>query len=150
MARRSNDVTVRSGTSERNWYYLAIYVAVGLLAVLATLVSAASTWGTPQFSETWGSTLGLGITVVAIGGIIIYPSLFRDSAYVRDTRTRWKPQWWYYLGGALAVPVAVFFVVNAVYSPALAFILAVISHSFSASIAAGLYLYRRHSFVGVP
>lgn len=145
MARSSN-VTIRDGTSERNWHFLAAYVAMGVFVV-----------GVIAYTFSQGGSLGGGILsgvmimLVSVIGLATYPALFRDSAYVRDTRRAWKPKWWYYLLGGLGTPVVFYAILQTtVTEPGVASVGAIVAHALSASIISALYLYRRHQYLGVP
>jgi len=89
--------------------------------------------------------------LVPIGSFGTYITLFQDSAYIRDTRSRWSPRWWYYIGGAVAAPVAVYFVSNQVLDSLVAVgTLVMLVHVLSASLMSAVYLYQRHQHIGVP
>jgi hypothetical protein len=150
MARgTTRNVTIREGTSEKYWYTLAGYLAVVGLGILYAGGTMVSSFGSSNFETMTGTSVGLVIVGASLLGLVVYPALFKDAAYVRST-SHWSPKWWYYIAGGFLTPVAVFFVISAASITALGGVLAVIVHGFSASAASGLYLYRRHQHVGVP
>ncbi|WP_435359308.1 hypothetical protein [Haloarchaeobius sp. DFWS5] len=148
MARRStHQVTVREGTGEKYWYTLAGHAAGTILAAayIAWVLS-----GSPNSSVAgmFSGVIMLGLAVVSLS---IYPALFKDSAYLRGTRARWKPEWWKYMAGGLGAPLVVYFAGKAaIWGADVAFAFAVfafVASSFAVSVS---YLYNRHQYVGVP
>lgn len=144
MARRHQDVTVREGTSERHWQLIAGYLAIVIvgtpLAIVLTLAG----------NVAGAATAILAVSVVFVfGGILVMPSLFKDSAYVRDTRRGWKPRWWYYIGVPLAIGMVSYPAASA-FVPDLAAGAAMANLSVAAFVSHAVYIYRRHKFLSVP
>jgi len=90
---RNRNLTIREGTSEKNWYFLAGYVALGIITVLLTITTIVQ-----GGSYSIGAMIGLLIMAISVLGLGTYLALFKDAAYIRDTRSRWGPKWWYYIG----------------------------------------------------
>ena len=142
MSRR--DHTVREGTSEKHWYTLAAYLA-GVGLGIAYMVVSVVAIDEPVAAA---GSLGIGLLVISGGGLVVYPALFKDSAYVRGVRS-WRPRWWYYLLFGLGAPTVVAAAASLI-DPGAAVVAALIAHGVSAPLAAGYYLYQRHQIVGVP
>ncbi|MGZ0745747.1 hypothetical protein [Haloparvum sp. AD34] len=141
MSRRQH--TIREGTSEKYWYTLAGYIAVCGITLIAALITGIEAGG-----EAAGSVLGGGISIVSILGIVVYPALFKDSAYVRGMGY-WRPKWWKYIGAGLGIPLLVYLLISTAGlfgAPIFAFIV----HAITASGTATVYLYQRHKRIGVP
>jgi multisubunit Na+/H+ antiporter MnhB subunit len=150
MARSSNNVVHRNGTSTKYWYTLAGYLAGAILAIGYVIVTFLQMSNEPGA----GMMAGLGSALVILGisafGIATYPALFKDSAYLRETNQRWKPKWWYYIGLALGAPIASYFLAKFLLPASESITVAVLIHALSALTMSGVYLYRRHQYVGVP
>ncbi len=143
---RNRNLTIREGTSEKNWYFLAGYVALGIITVLLTITTIVQ-----GGSYSIGAMIGLLIMAISVLGLGTYLALFKDAAYIRDTRSRWGPKWWYYIGGGFGTPFAVYFVATALPQlSGFAGVVALVAHALSASVMSGVYLYRRHQHIGVP
>lgn len=147
---RHSNVTIRSGTGERNWYVLAGYLAFGILGIIYFLVILQQGFGDSAGSNAAGLFGGVVVLGLSLGGLVIYPALFKDAAYVNDTRRRWSPQWWYYLLGGLGTPLAIYFILAFGMPGTLAFAGAMMTHAVSATVVSAVYLYRRHQYLGVP
>lgn len=143
----NHDVTVRKGTSEKYWYTLAGYSAVAILGIIYNIVVIAQSGGDAQ---TVGIMSGFAFLAVSGLGVLIYPALFKDSAYLRGTRQRWKPKWWNYIGVGLGIPAAVAVVVSLFTHAGLAFSAAIMIHALTAPGVSIYYLYNRHNRVGIP
>lgn len=141
----ARDVTVRDGTSEKYWYTIAAYLAVAIIAILYSANTILSE-GQPSVQAV---ALAVPLLAVTFGGLIIYPALFKDSAYIRDTRKTWNPKWWYYILFGLGIPAGLYAFTSGIGASA-AFPTAVLSHALTAPITAAYYLYQRHKFLGVP
>lgn len=143
------DVTVRDGTSEKYWYTLAGYVALVLVGLVG------SVWTLLQFQSAEATVAG-GFTVAIFAlvlsglGLVTYPALFKDSAYVRATSRRWEPQWWYYIGFGVGVPILVYAVASVAGAGSVGGVLALYGHAVSAGVMSASYLYQRHQYIGVP
>lgn len=144
MTRRHRDITVRKGTSERHWYMIAGYLAAVVLGVPTAIALALGGNSVGAASILFGVTL-----IFVFGGLLVMPALFKDAAYVRDTRRGWRPKWWYYIGIPIAVGILTYPVVAAV-APDVAIGAAFTNLALGAFISHSLYIYRRHKFVGVP
>lgn len=148
MKRGGRSVTLRSGTSERNWYLIAGYVFLGVggtLFAFYQLATADSGYGT----NLAGATLSTVIIAMVLLSVPAFAALFRDSAYVRGTSRRWYPRWWIYIGTPIGIGVAVMFVAdmaNFVYGGPIAMLI----YSVLAPVSCGYYLYNRHNTIGVP
>lgn len=149
MARRQQSVTYREGTSKKYWYTIAGYLAVGVLGLLYVIFTWQSASG-GSGAKMAGMAGGIVLLLFSGGGLVIYPALFKDSAYLRESGSRWSPKWWYYILGGFGTPLATYFALNFGMKSMLAFTGAFLIHAVSATIVAGLYLYRRHKYVGVP
>lgn len=147
MARRHRDVTVRDGTSEKHWYGLAGFLAlssVGYLFGIGYIIE----FGISDTNFIPGGMLGGVNMMVGGSGTVLIIEMFKDSAYVRDTR-RWSPKWWYYGGVPItvsAIAVGVGWVLGGFVGAALC--LNVLGPAMFLSHAR--YLYDRHRHVGVP
>lgn len=141
------DITVREGTSEKYWYTLAGYVAVCIVFSLGIVYALLTVDGTATTAI--AATVGIYIFVLSFLGLMVYPALFKDSAYVRAA-TRWNPKWWKYITIGIGLPVAVVFVGPLIGDQAGAGAIALMLHPFTAGGVAAHYLYKRHEFVGVP
>lgn len=150
MARSSKTVVHREGTSTKYWYTLAGYFAGALLAIGYFIVTVAQMPKTANSSIVAGFTGAIVILGVSLFGLATYPALFKDSVYLRETNQRWQPQWWYYIGLALGTPIALYFVANTFLPSGEAATYALLVHAVSALTMSGVYLYRRHKYIGVP
>lgn len=148
MARTQN-IVVREGTAETYWYGLVGYLVLAIIGfvwvgyTILTTMERGSSFGTAFMSA-------LGILLISGLGLLTYPALFKDSAYLRGTRAAWNPKWWYYIGGSLAIPVLAYFLFGFLVSPGESSVIAVMTHAVSPAVMCGAYLYRRHQYVGVP
>lgn len=106
--------------------------------------------GSPQATFLSATVLVMVIAVLSFLGLIVYPAIFRDSAYLRGTRGGWRPKWWNYTLGGIGVPIVVFFGGAVFLSTSEGLMFAFLLHSISAPAASVHYLYKRHKFVGVP
>lgn len=141
---RSQQHTIRQGTSEKHWYLSAGYLAVGILAL------APGVMGYLQTGELAAAGSGVVIFtfVLTVGGLVTYPAIFKDAAYLRGTK-QWQVKWWYYIGFGLGVPVVVYILLT-VGNIDDAGVFAILGHGVSAFAANAHYLYSRHQIVGVP
>lgn len=145
MSRNAN-VTVREGMSEKNWQYLAGYVAIGVLTLIITGIAAFQGAITAV-----GPVIGILLLVIFVGAFGTYITLFQDAAYIRDTRGRWNPQWWYYIIGGIGTPIVVYLLGQQIIQDIiLSATLGMIAHAISASVMSAVYLYNRHKHIGVP
>jgi hypothetical protein len=146
MGRRggNNNVTIREGTGEKNWYPIAGYSAIAVTGAVYIAFSAMQA-GTLAAS---GAVFVVSILLL-VGSLPVFWSLFKDAAYVRDTRAGWRPRWWYYIGVPFAATFGVYFIVDALTQDLggavalFAFIIVSVTSNLT-------YLYRRHTRVGVP
>lgn len=139
------NLTIRRGTKETYWYYLAGYLAIATLGIVYTVWTFLRA---PAASTAFGA--GIFLAFLALGSVVTFPTLFLDSAYIRGARYRWKPRWWLYLGVGSITPIVVYFVVKTAFSSdagvaGLALALLLSTYAMSA-----VYLYNRHDKVGVP
>lgn len=141
----SQGITVREGTGERHWYFIAGYVAIAFVGVLYSLYAAMEFGG-----EVGGMTLGILFIVLAFGGLASFIALFKDSAYLRGTRAGWAPKWWHYIGIPVGIAVVSFFSVNAITTGDIAGAFALTLFGLAALVGNTWYLYSRHKYVGVP
>lgn len=141
------DITVREGTSEKYWYTLAGYIAICILAVFYNVYIFAQAGGNVQ---TAGLMSGFSIIAVSGLGLITYPALFKDSAYLRGTNRSWKPKWWYFFGIGLGIPALASAVVPFVGVGFGGGVVGAMLHVLTAPVMAGYYLYKRHKHIGVP
>lgn len=95
MSRRNREFTIRKGTSERYWYTNAAYVAIAIFLVLGGIALGVSLQGSDRMVALSG-TFALGVFGMTLFGLVTYPTLFKDAAYVRAT-SAWSVKWWYYL-----------------------------------------------------
>lgn len=141
----SRGFTVREGTGEKNWYVIAVYIALTIVLLLY------STWTYYKMGE-MGASVAFAILffVLAIGGLVSFGALFKDSAYLRGTAAGWNPKWWYYIGGPVAASIVVYAVHEATryatYSGAMAFF----TFAVAALVSNAYYLFNRHKKIGVP
>ncbi|MFC7128450.1 hypothetical protein [Haloferax chudinovii] len=146
----SRQVRTTQRPSEKYWYTLAGYIALGVLGLIYFVIMY------QQYSGMEGGSFGIGFTAgfVLIGisalGLGIYPALFKDSMDLRSSRSRWKPKWWFYIGGGFLTPLLGYLVTVQLGYESLGLLLAVVAHAFSATVTSSLYLYRRHKYVGIP
>jgi len=140
----SRQNTIREGTSEKHWYLPVGYIALAIL-IGATMVYASVQTGSAAAA---GAGAAIFLFVLSAGGLITYPALFKDAAYLRGT-SNWQVKWWRYIGGGLLTPVVVYGALMGV-EVSNAGTLAIFSHGATALIANAHYLYRRHQIVGVP
>lgn len=153
MARkRGHDVTIREGTKETYWYVLAGYGVLAIIELLLILylILQAATGASQQSIMAWGATVVLWYFVLSLAGLITYPALFKDAAYLRGVGSYWNPEWWRYLLIGIGPPIALVFVGTVLTSSMEAFAWAAASHGLSAGAMCVLYLYRRHEHYGVP
>lgn len=148
MARR-NQITVREGTGERNWYPLVGYVVV---AILATVYVTVSYLGTESESgvQLLGAIYGVILFLISVGGVVVYPALFKDSAYLRGIRSGWNPKWWRYIAVGAGPPVLFVLGGAAVRAGGTGVGAALLVHPATAVVVSLVYLYNRHRYVGVP
>lgn len=145
MSRRSRNITVREGTSERNWYVLAGHVA---LSILLTGYVGIMFFETGAFAA--GVTIAVALLVLFVASIAAAGALFRDAAYLRGTTGRWNPDWWYYLGGGFGIPVLAGVATNVLFSGGMGYGIGMIGIGLCGTAMSTVYLYRRHKFIGVP
>lgn len=138
------DVTIREGTKETYWRAVAAFVAMGVFVFL-TLVYAAISSG-PIAAE-W--LVPVAALMLDVGGAIALVQLFRDAAYVRDTRA-WQPSWWYYVVPPVGIAVGGLFVGELLDVSMVGITASLLLFGVVAWGASAWYLYRRHQFVGVP
>lgn len=145
MSRQQHDVHVRSGFGEKYWMPIAGYITVAIIGLLYTTYMILNASG-----RAGGLVGGIWVLIISFGGVVIYPAVFKDAAYLRSTRQRFTPQWWKYILGGLIPPVLFVFAGPALGGQDLGVGLAIFAHALSATITGTVYLYRRHKFVGVP
>jgi len=141
------DVTVREGTSEKYWYTLAGYTAIAILAILYNIYIFSRSGINVQAA---GMMSALSIFGVSAIGLVTYPALFKDSAYLRGTRSGWKPKWWNYLAIGLGIPVLAAIVSSFLGIAIGGGVIGVMVHVITAPVMSGYYLYNRHQMIGVP
>jgi hypothetical protein len=95
-----------------------------------------------------GITAGLLGMVVQVGSFGVYIPLVKDAGYVRQ-QSRWRPKWWYYVGGGLAPAIALLFA-GPMYLDQSGFLLMILAHPIFAVIVSISYLYKRHKHLAVP
>jgi len=143
-SRSSRGVTIREGTSERNWYLNAAYVAFAIIGVIYTAFTIQAAGGAA------GSfAIALVLFGLALGGLATFGSLFRDSAYLRGTHAGWRPKWWYYIGAPVGTGIVIAFLGIEVLGE-LGIGLAIMVFAFACLASNVYYLYNRHQYVGVP
>lgn len=144
-SRASRGVTIRTGTGERHWYFIAGYVAVAVIGILYAVIADLQYGG-----EAGGIVFGLVLFGLAFGGFASFISLFKDSAYLRGTHAGWSPKWWYYIG--VPVGISVVTILGGALGNILgtAFVLTIIIFAIAALVSNTWYLYRRHQYIGVP
>ena len=137
------NVTVRDGTSKKYWYTIMGYVA----ALPLMLIYLAVTMN--EFGPAAIMSASIFIIVLLFLGVASMPALFKDSAYLRESRAHWMPEWWNYIGASVGVPTVVYFGLDAVgvqeAAPFTMIAFLVVTYAASA-----YYIYNRHRFVGVP
>jgi len=141
--------TVR-GLSSTYWLTIAGYVALGSLLLIFTLYSMIQIDGSYSTGYVLTSVAGISLVLYSLAGVVTYPALFKDASYLRGNRHRWDPGWWKYIGFGFGVPVAVLFIATAIWTPAIAMVATILVHTVTAFIMCFGYLYRRHTYVGVP
>lgn len=149
--KRSHQVTIREGTSEKYWYTLAAYLAVfGIfVAYFAYMVITISEAQSSTALVAGSFVLALGLLLLMILALGVYPALFKDSAYVRGSNYRWKPKWWYHISAGFGIPLVVALLGSTADVGSGAALGITIFPLTTAAIATH-YLYRRHEHVGVP
>jgi len=141
---RHDQHTIRKGTGEKYWYVLAGYLAVGILVLGANVVALIQT----RNPAIIGGTIATLLFVLSAGGLITYPALFKDAAYLRGTGS-WQVRWWRYMLFGLGIPFVLFAGLSLGEIDAAALV-GLGSHGFTAAAGSAHYLYQRHHRVGVP
>lgn len=145
MPGRHRDVTIREGTSEKNWYPIAGYLAITIGGTALALFMAVQGASVTSAS----GLMAIVFLVIVFGGVLVMPALFKDAAYVRDTRRGWRPKWWYYIGAPFVAGGVAYSVAGAI-DPGTELLGALLVFIPTVFAAHALYLYRRHKFLGVP
>lgn len=141
---REQDITLREGTGKKYWYTIMGYVvALPLVMVyLAVTMNEAGAMATAM-------SAGIFILLLLFLGLASIPALFKDAAYLRETRSRWTPEWWKYNGAAFGAPVVTYFGIDVAglgdAGPMAMLVFVVVSYGTSA-----YYIFNRHRYIGVP
>jgi len=148
----SERVVVSDGLSSKYWLTLAGYLTIGvlLIAFIGYGVYTASQTDSQAMSASIGFSGAIFLFGHSAGGLLIYSALFKDASYLRGGKERWNPDWWKYILAGVGVPVGIVVIGQLLSLGDMGSVAAVLSHSVSASAVCAIYLYRRHTFVGVP
>ena len=138
------NVTIRDGTGEQYWYLLAGYLAIAILIAGANVFAVIQTGS----AAAAGGGVAIFLFVLSAGGLLTYPAIFKDAAYLRGTN-QWPVKWWYYILFGLGVPAVLYGVLLAA-NVDLAGLVGIGSHGVTAGAGSAHYLYQRHKIVGVP
>ena len=95
-----------------------------------------------------GSTIPILLFVLSAGGLLTYPAIFKDAAYLRGTGA-WQVRWWRYVLFGLGVPIVTYAALTTA-NIELAGLIGIGSHGVTAAAGSIHYLYERHRRVGVP
>lgn len=130
------------------WYWYVLAVQLVSAGVVTLYVGVAATGAVVALDDL---LTGVVLTVGALLGVAVYPSLFQDTVYINRTGSEWNPRWWQYFAAGFGVTFLAYGAVRASGGTAeasavvLPFVLVVVS-----GVVSAVYLYRRHRAVGTP
>ncbi|WP_408959285.1 hypothetical protein [Natrinema sp. 74] len=133
-------------TDRAPWYW---YVLIGypVLSLLGIVSLARLTGGGSVLATGLGSVALL--IVVAVGGAVTLPALWRDVEFVATETDSWTPDREIYVGAAVATPLLLGILSGLVAGFGIAIAIAVVAFLLSTVAVCLAYLYNRHREIGL-
>lgn len=131
---------------KRYWYALLGFVAATLLSVVYIVLRAYVT-GIGFIRGPFVLTWLFGLIIL---GILTYPARLVDSAYVRNIQSAWQPKMWYWILIGFGLPLGAFTVSWPMFGTTGAVLLAALVFILITASMCGIFLYRRHVYIGAP
>lgn len=126
------------------WYVLIGYPALSLLGIISL---ARLTGGGSVLASSLGSVALL--IVVAAGGAVTLPAIWRDVEFVETETNAWAPDRQIYVGAAVAAPLVLGLLSGLAAGFGVAIAIALVAFLLSTVSVCVAYLYNRHRTVGL-
>lgn len=140
------DDTLSAPEDRKYWYAPMAFVLATLLSVLYVGVTTGMLGGNVD-ARLVVILILLGLTVL---GVVSYPALFFDMAYIRRRGGTWRPKSWYYVAVGFGIPFLVVIAGAFRYQPGVGLLLGIVVFLLVTFALCSNYLYRRHSYLEVP
>ncbi|WP_254763294.1 hypothetical protein [Natrinema marinum] len=133
--------------SDRTPWYWYVLIGYPVLSLLGIVSLARLTGGGSVLATGLGSVALL--IVVAVGGAVTLPALWRDVEFVATETDSWTPDREIYVGAAVAAPLLLGALSGLAAGFGIAIAIAVVAFLLSTVAVCLTYLYNRHQEIGL-